>query len=223
MRTDVDIQNDVIEELKNEPKLNYAEIGVAVRNGVVALSGSVDSYSKKIDAELASKRVLGVKAVAEDIEVKLPGISKRSDSDIAEVILDTLKWHSAVDEEKIKVKVELGIVTLEGEVDWEYQRDSVRIVTENITGVRGIINLIKIKPSISPKDIQKKITESFQRNAILDAEKIHVEIIGSKAIIRGKVHSWSEKNDAEKVVWTVSGIDRVENKVEVDSEVLMYY
>ena len=223
MRTDVDIQNDVIEELRCEPRLNYSEIGVAVRNGVVTLSGAVDAYSKKIDAEITAKKVKGVKVVAEDIEVKLLGISQRNDSDIAQAVLDALKWHSAVKQEKIKVLVDSGIVTLEGEVDWEYQRDSAQIVVENLTGVRGILNSIIIKPSISPKDIQKKISEAFQRNAILDSERVHVEIIGSKAIIRGKVYSWFEKNEAEKVVWTISGIDRVENKIEVDSEVLMFY
>jgi osmotically-inducible protein OsmY len=223
MRTDVDIQNDVIEELKSEPRLNYSEIGVAVRNGVVTLSGTVDAYSKKVDAEIAAKKVKGVKVVAEDIEVKLLGISQCNDSDIAQAALDSLKWHSAVKQDKIKVLVDSGIVMLEGEVDWEYQRESAQIVVENLTGVRGILNSIRIKPSISPKDIQKKISEAFQRNAILDSERVHVEIIGSKAIIRGKVYSWFEKNEAEKVVWTISGIDRVENKIEVDSEVLMFY
>ncbi|MDP3555961.1 MAG: BON domain-containing protein [Bacteroidota bacterium] len=222
MRTDAEIQKDVMEELKWEPFLNVSEIGVAVKQGVVTLSGTVDTYSKKETAEKATKRVKGVKAIAEDIEVKPFSSFIKNDTEIARIIADSLKWHSAVQEEKIKVKVESGWVTLDGEVDWEYQKDAAKNAIKNLPSVKGITNLIAVKPTITPKDIQQKISLAFHRSATLDSQKINVDINGNKAILSGTVRSWAAKTDAENAAWKAAGITKVENKLVVDSEVFAF-
>lgn len=222
MKTDSEIQKNVMDELKWEPFLNSSEIGVAVKDGVVTLSGIVDTYSKKQAAEKATKRVAGVKAVAEEIEVKLFSSTVKSDTEIARTIADSLKWHSAVQEEKIKVKVENGWVTLEGDVDWEFQKNAAKTTVENLLGVKGITNLISVKPSITAKDVKQKITSAFVRSATIDSEKINVEIIGSKAILTGKVRSWEERQEAQNAAWKAQGINSVENKLEVETEIYSY-
>lgn len=213
MKTDSEIQKSVMEELRWEPVLNASEIGVAVKNGIVTLSGTIDSYFKKEEAENAAKRVSGVKAVASDIEVTSLGSETGSDTEIARAIGDALKYNSAVKDDMIKVKVENGWVTLEGQVNLEYEKVAVRTAIKNISGIKGIANLIRIKPTATPKDLQKKITAAFQRHASLDAQQINVVIEGSKAILSGKVRSWIEKSDAEDATWRAPGITSVENQL----------
>lgn len=222
MKTDLEIQKDVMDELKWEPLLTASEIGVAVKNRVVTLSGTVDSFYKKEEAENAAKRVSGVLAVAEDIEVKPFATTKKNDTEIARMIADTLKWDSVVQDDKIRVKVEDGWVTLEGIVDWEFQKESVKNSIKNLVGIRGISNNITVKPSVTAKDIKQKISLAFHRSATIDANKIEVEIEGSKAVLTGRVRSWSEKNDAEDAVWKAQGITSIENKLIIDSGVYVY-
>lgn len=222
MKTDSEIQKNVMEELKWEPFLKASEIGVAVKNGIVTLSGTVDTYGKKVSAEKAAKRVAGVKAVAEDIEVKLSSGGKRNDTEIAEAVLNALKWHSAVQEDKIKIKVEDGWVTLEGNVEWEFQRSAARTSVEHLMGVVGISNNIKIVPSLSATEVKRKISSAFQRSATVDSEKINIAVDGSKVILTGKVRSYVEKRDAEKAAWLAPGVNRVENKLEIVSDVFVY-
>lgn len=216
MKTDFQIQKDVMDELKWEPILNSTEIGVAVKNGIVTLSGIVDTYSKKITAEKAVKKVSGVKAIAEDIQVGISTGLRKTDTEIAEAVLTALKWNTAVHEQKIKIKVEDGNVKLEGQVDWAYQRNTIKAVIGNLTGVRSVINLVTIKPSVTPADIELKITSAFQRNASIDAKKITASIVDNNVTLRGKVRSWTEKEDAESAAWAAPGIINVENLLEVE-------
>ena len=216
MKSDLQIQKDVIEELRWEPFLNSSEIGVAVKKGIVTLSGQVDSYSKKLIAEKAAKKVAGVKAIAEDIQVGISPVSRKSDTEIADAVLNALKWHSAVQEEKIKIKVENGMVRLEGEVEWEYQRTSTKTAIENLVGVRGVINLITVKPKITPSEIQQKISSAFHRSATVDSGKITVEVMGNRVILRGQVRSFAEKEDAESAAWNAPGVTSVESNLEIE-------
>lgn len=216
MKSDIQIQKDVMDEIKWEPFLNASEIGVAVKNGIVTLSGQVDSFSKKLTAEKAAKRVAGVKAVAEDIQVGVSPSFRKTDADIAEAVLNALKWHTAVQEEKIKIKVEDGIVRLDGEVEWEYQRSNAKSAVEHLAGVRSVINSISIRPKVTPTDIQNKINAAFHRSATVDAGKVSAEVSGSKVTLRGTVRSLAEKEDAEKAAWNAPGVNSVDSRIEIE-------
>lgn len=215
MKSDVQIQKDVIAQLGWEPEVDAAEIGVSVKNGVVTLTGIVNTYGKKIAAENAAKRVAGVTAIAEEIQVGVSPAFRRTDTEIAEEILNVLKWHAAVDESKIKARVEDGIVTLEGQVDWDYQRKSAKSAIENLAGVRMINSFITVKPVTAPADIKRRISDAFRRSAAIDADKVFVEIIGNKAVLRGKVHSLKEKEDASVATWAAPGVTEVDNHLEI--------
>ncbi len=222
MKTDAQIQQDVMEEMNWEPQLNATQIGVAVKDGIVTLSGTVDTYLKKRKAEKAAKRVKGVKAVAEDIEVKLSGFGKKNDTELAEAVLIALKWNSAVKEEKVKVKVENGWITLDGEAEWLFQRNAATRAVEHLNGVVGVTNLISIKPHLDAKVVKSKIESAFQRSASLDSDRINIETIGNRIILKGKVRSWAEKIDAENAAWKSPGVEIVENKLEIDPMVLVF-
>jgi osmotically-inducible protein OsmY len=216
MKTDYEIQQDVMEELKWEPFLKASEVGVAVKNGIVTLAGHVDSYSKKLAAENAAKKVVGVKAVAEEIEVGISPSYRKTDDEIAEAIVNALKWHTGIPEDKIKVKVEDGYVKLEGEVEWEYERTMAKSAIENLAGVRFLTNLITVRPKISSSDIQKKINAAFHRSATIDSSKIETEVDGSKVTLRGTVRSIAEKEDAENAAWFAPGVTNVINKIVIE-------
>jgi osmotically-inducible protein OsmY len=189
---------------------------VAVKNGIVTLSGQVDSLSKKIAAEKAAKRVVGVKAVAEDIQVGISPSFKKTDTEIAEAVLNALKWHAAVQDEKIKIKVEEGVVRLDGEVEWEYQRNNAKKAIENLTGVRYVINSINLKPKITPLEIQQKINAAFHRSATIDAGKIAADVTDTKVVLRGTVRSIAEKEDAEIAAWNAPGVTNVDSRIEIE-------
>lgn len=215
MKTDNQIQKDVLDELKWEPLLNAAEIGVSVKDGIVTLSGEVDSYSKKLAAEHATKRISGVKAIAEDIQVGLAPIYRKTDAEIASAVVNALKWHTAVQKEKIKIKVEDGVVRLEGQVDWEFQKNSARTAIEHLLGVKSVINLITLKPRITSAEISRQISSAFTRNAILDAANLKISIEGDKVVLTGTVKSFAEKEQAEHAAWSAPGVMRVESHLKV--------
>ena len=215
MHSDRDMQRDIVNELNWEPSLRNDDIAVGVRDGVVTLAGFVDSYADKWTAERVAGRVKGVKAVANDIEVKLPLGSSRPDPDIARAALDALKWHVSVPNERIKVKVEKGWLTLEGDVDWYYQKEAAERAVRYLTGVQGVSNLITVKARPTSADVKVKIKEALQR-AEFDADHITVEIEGNKAILRGTVRAYAEMHDAERAARNAPGITEVDNRLTVD-------
>jgi len=215
MNIDAKLKQQGMDELEWESSLNSAGIGVAVKNGIVTLSGRVASYYEKAAAEKAVRRVKGVKAVVEEIETDISSGLERTDEDIASAALRQLKWNTQVPDEDILLKVEDGLITLEGEVDWNYQREEAKRAVQNLTGVRGVFNHIKIKPSAQPKDLKNRIRNSFERNALIDANHVKVEVEDHKVILSGDVQSWAEKKQAERVAWSSPGVTAVENKIEI--------
>lgn len=218
MQSDLKIQQDVINHLKWQPSINASNIGVAVKDGVVTLSGQVDNYYEKLAAENAAKKVVGVRAIAEDIQVGVSPLFHKTDAEIAESVLNALKWHSAVPEDKIKVKVDDGFVTIEGEVEWEYQRESAKNAVSNLQGVRNLVNNIVIKPNLSPADIKSKITDALHRTATVDAGKVTVDINGTKVSLYGSVRSFAEKEDVEDAAWCAPGVTKVESHLAVEPQ-----
>jgi osmotically-inducible protein OsmY len=214
MKTDRELQLDVVDELRWEPGVDATEIGVTVKDGVVTMKGTVDSYAEKWAAERAVKRVSGVKAIAEELEVKLPGESKRSDADIAQAAENALEWDVSVPE-GIKVTVENGFVTLEGEVDWQYQKTAAEDAVLYLTGVQGVDNEITVKPEVAPTDIKGKIEAAFKRSAILDAQKISVQADGGTITLTGTVGSWAEYDEAGNAAWSAPGVCEVKNLISV--------
>ena len=214
-RTDEQIQQEVLAELKYEPRVTPNEVGVVVKNGVVTLTGWVDSYTKRWAAEEAAHRVRGVKAVANDIEVRLPGSSERTDADIAAAAIRALHVDAVLPVDKIDVTVSKGWVTLKGEVEWQYQKEDAERVVRRLTGVKGVVNSITVKPRLTPSELKEKIEKALVRSAETDAERIQVEVQGSKVILRGIVRAWAEKQEAERAAWAAPGVTAVENRIQI--------
>jgi osmotically-inducible protein OsmY len=201
MKSDSEIERDVREELQWDPDLNAEDIAVSVKDGVVTLAGFTRSYTDRFEAEAAAKRVAGVHAVANDIEVRLPAIDQRPDPDIARDAVAALKSQLPISHEKIKVIVKDGWITLEGAAEWQYQKTTAENAVRKIRGVKGVTNLIQLKPAVQPADIQRKIQDAFKRSAEVDANRITVEAKGSEVILKGTVRSWIEREEAERVAW----------------------
>jgi osmotically-inducible protein OsmY len=216
--TDNDIQKDIIAELKTEPNLRDDDIAVGVRDGVVTLAGFVDSYADKWRAERVVSKVRGVKAVVNDMEVKLPSNARRPDPELARAAVNALQWNILVPDDKIQVIVENGWITLKGEVPWFYQREEAERAVRNLAGVKGVSNLITVALSPTPTDVKQRITESLRRAAQFDADRITVEVQDHRAILRGTVRSYSEMLDAERAARKAPGITEVENHLTVDPQ-----
>lgn len=224
MKTDIQIREDVLEEIRWDPQLTKiaSRIGVSVKDEVVTLSGMVPYYFQRVAAENAAQRIAGVKVVAVDIEVNGAETSDTTtDSNIAAAIRNALMWHSGVNEDFIDIKVDNGWVYLEGTAQWDYERKGAERAIENLKGVKGIINKIKIKlRTTEPRDIKKKINAAFHRSATIDAANISVTVNGEEVELTGKVRSWAERKQAEDVALCMPGITMVKNRLEVDSEIL---
>lgn len=215
MKTDTQLKKDVQAELEWDPAINAAEVGVAVKDGVVTLSGHLDTFAEKYEVEKVVQRVAGVRAVAVEIDVKLTAGSARSDSEIAHAVETAFAWHSSVPGERIRVKVEKGWVTLSGEVDWEYQRAAAANLVRPLVGVVGVNNGIVLKPRTTPDNIEKRIRDALTRQAEREAKGIEVQVHGATAVLRGTVHSMAERMAAQGAAWSAPGINRVDNELHV--------
>jgi osmotically-inducible protein OsmY len=215
MKSDSEIERDVRAELEWNPDLDAADIAISVKKGVVTLTGFVHSFVDKYEAEDATKRVAGVVAVANDIEVRLPSVDQRPDPEIAREAVDAIKAPLPVSSENIKVIVKNGWVTLEGEVEWQYQRRTAEYAVRRLKGVKGVINSITLKPRAEPSDIKSKIEEAFKRNAEVDANRIQVETRGGEVILKGTVRTWIEREEAERAAWSAPGVVKIDDRIVV--------
>jgi len=217
MKTDRQLQQDVIDELRWDVSVEAAHIGVEASEGVVTLSGRVGSYAEKFAAEDAAKRVAGVKAVAMDLEVKLPGSSLRTDSDIAKAAVAALAWNVTVPKDAVQVKVDDGFVSLSGEVDWEFQRQAAVSSVRYLLGVRGVTNAVTLRKHAAAKDVKSKIESALQRLAHQDSKAVSVEVLDGTVTLSGTTHSYLERDTIEAAAWNAAGVQRVVDRIVVSA------
>ena len=219
MKSDLQLQQDVLAELKWQPKTREAEIGVAVRDGVITLTGMVASYAQKLDASRLTERVDGVRAVADEIMVRLPNSSARTDTDIAHAAATALRWNIEVPDDLITVKVQDGWITLHGTAEWQFERAAAAKAVRNLTGVKGVSNLIVVhQPRVAPEVVHRQIAEALKRSATVDAGRVAVESKpNGTVILRGTVRSWAEREDSERAAWATPGVTLVSDEIAVVS------
>ena len=215
MRPDSEVKRDVEQELQWDADIDASDIGVSVKGGVVTLTGFVRSYAQKWQAERAAKRVAGVVGVANDIEVRIPSVDQRPDPEIARDAVSALQQELPYSANQIKVVVDKGWITLEGDVEWQYQRQRAEEAVRRIKGLKGVNNSITIKPKATPSDIKRRIEESFRRNAEIDADRITVDATGNEVVLKGTVRSWAERKEAERAAWLAPGVTRVDNRITI--------
>lgn len=213
---DMDLKKTILDELEWEPSVEAAHIGVAVDDGVVTLSGHVSSYAEKIAAEVAVRRIKGVRGIAEEIEVRFPGDKKTADDQIAKRALNVMEWASTVPKDAVQVKVQRGVVTLNGQVDWYYQKEEASTAVRKFSGVRAVINDISIKQKPQAGDIKLKIEQALKRNADLEANSIKVVVTGGRVTLDGKVKAWYERDLAERTAWSAPGVTAVEDRIQIN-------
>jgi len=217
MKTDAQLRDDIQAELAWDPAFKAADVGVIVKDGVVTLTGHLASFAEKYAVERAVQRVHGVKAVAVEIAVKIPFDNERTDADIAMAAERALEWNVLVPDGKIRPMVEKGWLTLNGEVEWEYQRRAAESAVRSLMGVRGVSNLVNVTPKVSPADVEKKIHEALTRQADREARHLAITVNGSQVTLRGKVHSWAERNAVQGAAWAAPGVSLVVNDLAVDN------
>lgn len=215
--TDLDLRQNVLDELEFEPSIDAADIGVTAENGVITLSGHVASYAQKISAERAAWRVKGVKAIAQQIEVRLAGDKKLNDDELAERALNILSWASSGLRDAVKVRVANGWITLTGKVNWNYQRMMAESEVLKLTGVVGVTNSIELIPSVQVVDVRKRIIDALKRHAEVEASKIRIDVReGGTVQIEGKVDNWDERQAVERAVWSAAGVRAVDDRVTIN-------
>jgi osmotically-inducible protein OsmY len=219
MPTETQLYRDVFEELNWDPSVHAADIGVATRDGVVTLHGAVSSFAERVAAERAALRVYGVKGIANDLEVRLPGLSERTDSDIAQAAVNAVEWNAWVPHDQITIAVHNGWLTLRGQVERHYQKIAAEEAVWNLLGVKGVTNEITVRPQVTGTDVAPQIAAAFRRSAQLDAPRIRVETHGGTVSLFGTVRSWLERQEAERVAWGAPGVCEVENHITVTPEV----
>jgi osmotically-inducible protein OsmY len=217
MTSDHKLRQDVVDELEFEPRVNAAHIGVGVNAGVVTLTGFVPSYAEKAAAERAVWRVKGVKAIAEEIRVRLPEDKKTADEEIAGRAVDILKWRVGLPADRIAIKVERGTVTLTGELDWHFQKAEAVAAIQHLTGVTAVVNAIRLRSAVNQPEVKDKIEKALRRSAELDASRITIRTDGSEVVLGGKVHAWFERDIAERAAWAVPGVTEVRDEILIDS------
>jgi osmotically-inducible protein OsmY len=215
------LQKDVMDELVWEPSIDEAKIGVAADNGVVTLAGEVSSYGEKYRAEKAALRVKGVRAVANDLTVETALPHKKTDAEIAQSAAFALGLSTFVPHDRVKVVVRNGVVTLEGELEWDYQRQAAARSVRDLAGIEEIVNTITVRPRVTPADVKKKIEEAFKRSALLDAKQTTVQVDGTRVTLRGTVSSWAEKKAAEGAAWAAPGVTEVRNMIGIGAPALV--
>jgi len=213
MSDDMRLQQWVSDELAFEPRVDAAHIGVSVRNGVVTLSGRVNSFAEKFAAEEATRRVKGVTAVAQELEVHLPSDKKTDDAEIAERLVRMLNWDVLIPHGRITVKVERGYVTLGGEVEWHYQRTEAEANARKLSGVKAVINDIRVQPVIHPENVKSRIHAALERNAATEADRVSVDVTGTRVTLTGKVNAWTERETIERAAWSVPGVTEVDDRI----------
>lgn len=215
-KADKDLRMHVVDELDWEPSVDAGDIGVAMSEGVVTLTGQVPSYAQKRAAERAVMRVEGVKGVANDIKVEIPEEHERTDTDITKAAIRALEWHTQLPAEDIKVKVENGWITLQGTVEWNYQRSRAERAVRYLVGVRGVNNQLKVKTKTTPGDVRERIRKALERHADTEAERIRISVDGDKVTLSGEVQSWADREDIEYAVWGAPGVTEVKNNLRVE-------
>ena len=214
-KSDTQLQRDVMDELRWDPSVGRVEVGVAVKDGVVTLSGQVDSFAKKYSIERAAERVSGVRAIAEDLEVQLPTSSRRSDTDVAHAVANALQWDIEVPDDRIKARIDNGWVWLDGEVEWQFQKLASERAVRYLTGVKGVTNNIQIRKQASVPDVKLRIETALKRAAEVDADKIEIETHDGRITLRGKVRSWAAREEAERAAWSAPGVTAVDDELAV--------
>ena len=215
MKSDKMLQQDVMDELRWEPSLDEKEIGINVNNGLVTLTGRIKTYGERLAAVAAVERVAGVRAIANELDVAPPKAFEHSDVEIAEAAIRALQWSPAVPAERVKIRVEKGWLTLEGKLDWQYQKNAAEYAVHLLAGVRGVTNLISVQPAVKAADVRDKIAAAMERSAALHAREIRVEAHDRKVFLKGTVHSWEERREAEHAAWSTPGVSEVENDLTV--------